>query len=206
MAFLLSGWRFWATLALFASIAGGLAWWRHDIAATATAGLRAEIAGANEKRRREVADYVADMSARNTALAGELRAERGRVKTETQVLKEKVPTYVTPAADRACVVPRGFVLHHDAAWSGRPAPVPATAGGPVDAPSGVPLSRVADVNADNAGACRELRTEVEYWRRWYPARREEYERLRAHQPAPPAAAPHPRGAEGQPEALPRKER
>lgn len=198
MDLLLPGWRIWATLALLAATAGGLAWWRHDIGAQAVASLKAEIVEAHEQRRREVADYVSDMSARNTALAGELRVERGRVKTETQYLKAKVPDYVTPAADRACVVPRGFVLHHDASWRG--AALPAAPGGSVDAPSGIPLSRVESVNTDNAGACRDLLAEVRGWRRWYPEHKAKYDAFAARWNA------QSRGAEGQPEALPRKER
>lgn len=195
---LIPGWRIWGTLALLAAAAGGLLWWRHDIGAKATADLRREIAESHERRRREVADYVADMSARNTALAGELRAERGREKTNTQTLIKEVTRYVTPLADSRCVVPHGFVLHHDAAWRGTP--VPAPAGGSVDAPSGIPLSRVESVNTENAGACRDLLTEVRGWRRWYPEHKANYDALAARWNA------QPRGAEGQPEALPRKER
>ena len=190
----LPGWRFWGALGLLAALAGGLWWLRHDAATQATAGLRAEIAQAHAQRREEVAAYVVDMSARNTALAGELRAERGRVKTEIQVLKGKVPDYVTPIADGRCIVPRGFVLHFDAAWGG--AALPAAPGGLVDAPSGIPLSRVESVVTDNAGACRDLLTEVRGWRRWYPDHKAAYD---AHASRWNAQS---RGAEGQPAALP----
>lgn len=198
MDLLFPGWRIWGTLALLAAAAGGLLWWRHDIDANATAKLRGEIAAANAKRRSEVAEYVTDMSARNTALAGELRAERGREKTTTQTLLKEVTRYVTPLADSRCVVPAGFVLHHDAAWRGTP--VPSAPSGSVDAPSGISLSRVESVNTENAGACRDLLAEVRGWRRWYPDHKAKYDAFAAR------ANAQSRGAEGQPETLPRKER
>jgi hypothetical protein len=195
---LIPGWRIWGALALLAAAAGGLLWWRHDIGAKATAELRREIAESNERRRREVAEYVVDMNARNSALADELRVERGREKTITQTLIKEVTRHVTPLADSRCVVPHGFVLHHDAAWRG--STLPAAPGGSVDAPSGIPLSRVESVNTENAGACRELLAEVRGWRRWYPDHKARYDALAARWNA------QSRGAEGQPEALPRKER
>lgn len=192
----LPGWKLWAAAAVLALVAGGLAWWRHDIAARATAELRAEIATSQARRREEVAEYVLDMSARNTALVGELLLERGRVKTETRYLKQKVTDYVTPLADSRCIVPRGFVLHFDAAWSGRGAALPGSAGRLVDEPSGVPLSRVEDVVTDNAGACHELLAEVRAWRRWYPEHKSNHDARAARWNA------QSRGAAGEPEALP----
>ena len=192
----LPGWRLWGALALLGALAGGLAWWRHDIAARATTELRADIATAQAQRRAEVAEYVLDMSARNAALVSELLLERGRVKTETRYLKQKVTDYVTPLADSRCIVPRGFVLHFDAAWSGRGAALPGSAGGLVDEPSGIPLSRVEDVVTDNAGACHELLVEVRSWRRWYPEHKTHYDVRAARWNA------QSRGAAGEPEALP----
>jgi hypothetical protein len=72
-------------------------------------------------------------------------------------IKEKVPVYVTPKADAACIVPNGFVVLYDAAVSGnKPESVAAAYGvgpGDVDRPSGIPLSKIGSVSVDNADAC-----------------------------------------------------
>lgn len=71
-------------------------------------------------------------------------------KQGSTIIKE-VPVYVSAAADRACVVPVGFVRLHDAAAGGLPAPGSA---GPADAaPSGVALSAVTGTVAGNYTAC-----------------------------------------------------
>ncbi|WP_395593039.1 hypothetical protein AB4P93_00180 (plasmid) [Pseudomonas sp. B26140] len=73
------------------------------------------------------------------------------IQGRTQTLIKQVPVYVSEAADRACVVPAGFVRLHDAAAANLPAPGP---GGTADAdPSGVALSAVAAVTVENYGTC-----------------------------------------------------
>jgi hypothetical protein len=131
-----------------------------------------KIAAEVDKRRASVAEYVVDMSARNTALQANLAAERGKIKAETQTLVKTVTNYVTPLADRQCVVPAGFVQHHDAAWS--MSALPPAAVGLVDAPSGIPLSRVERVASENAGIAHEWRAEALGWRKWYADRRAEH--------------------------------
>lgn len=93
-----------------------------------------------------------------------LGAVRDRVVTEyvdrVKVIRERgqtiikeVPVYVSEAADRACVIPAGFVRLHDATALGMPAPGSA---GPADAaPSGVALSAVTGTVAGNYTACHE---------------------------------------------------
>lgn len=78
--------------------------------------------------------------------------DRDRViQGRTQTIIKQVPVYVSEAADRACTVPVGFVRLHDAAAAALPAPEPA---GAADAAgSGVALSAVAAVTAENYGAC-----------------------------------------------------
>lgn len=67
------------------------------------------------------------------------------------IIKE-VPVYVSPEADAACVLSRGFVRLHDAAAAGV---VPEPAGGPDASPAGIALSTVAGTVADNYQRCRE---------------------------------------------------
>lgn len=71
--------------------------------------------------------------------------------TGATIVKE-VPVYVSPEADAACVLPRGFVRLHDAAAAGR---VPEPAGGSDAAPAGIALSTVAGTVADNYERCHE---------------------------------------------------
>ncbi len=153
--------------------------------------LEREISTAVEKRRTDIAELVVDLSGRNQALAQQLTLERGRDNRVFVTLKERVPVYVTESADRGCVVPRGFVLHHDAAWGG--SELPAAPGGPVDAPSGIPLSRVADANAGNAQACRDLRREVDTWRTWYRDTRARWDAFARATQGQPAEVPQTKG-------------
>lgn len=68
----------------------------------------------------------------------------GKAKT---IIKQ-VPVYVSKESDSRCVVPAGFVRLHTAAVLNLP-PVAGTASVPNDAPSGIPLSAVAETDADN---------------------------------------------------------
>jgi hypothetical protein len=154
----------YALLASVAVLAAtfGAGWW---FGSDGKRDLEAQIEAAGDRRRGEVSALVVDLSARNTKLAEQLALERGRDQRVFVFLKGKVPEYVTPAADARCVVPRGFVLHHDAAWRG--STVPEAPRGEVERASGLPLSRVATVNAANAEQCRGLRRDLEAWERWY---------------------------------------
>lgn len=73
------------------------------------------------------------------------RVQTIRVKGDT-IVKE-IPRYVTVEADAACTVPGGFVRLHDAAAAG--GVLGQDPGGADAAPSGVPLSAVADTVASN---------------------------------------------------------
>ena len=68
----------------------------------------------------------------------------GKAKT---IIKQ-VPVYVSKESDSRCVVPAGFVRLHTAAVLNVP-PVAGPASVPNDAPSGIPLSAVAETDADN---------------------------------------------------------
>jgi len=110
-------------------------------------------------RREAVAVQITDQSRAN------LDREKVRIQTRTVTLIKEVDHYVTPAADNRCIVPVGFVRYHDAA-AGQ-TELPPAAGGPLDAPSGVDLSSVASVVAENYGTAFGWRAEAMTWRAWY---------------------------------------
>ncbi|WP_034196660.1 hypothetical protein [Burkholderia cenocepacia] len=78
------------------------------------------------------------------------RVQVVREKGDT-IIKE-VPVYVDHEADRACVVPVGFVRVHDSAAANVPVGDPGSADA---APSGVALSAVAATVAGNYTTCHE---------------------------------------------------
>ena len=86
----------------------------------------------------------------------------------TYQLQQKVPTYVSSQADRRCVISRGYVELRNAAGAGVD-PVPAGAGGSVDADSGLVLSDLARNDITNAAAFHAAVAEVTAWRDWYVA-------------------------------------
>jgi len=94
-----------------------------------------------------------------------------RINDLTTKLQQKVPIYVTPQADRRCVIPAGYVRLRDAAGAGV-YPVPPAAGGSVDADSGLVLSDLAANDIANAAAFHTATSEVKAWRGWYAAQAE----------------------------------
>lgn len=78
------------------------------------------------------------------------------------IVKE-VPVYVSPEADAACVLSRGFVRLHDAAAAGR---VPGPAGSADAAPAGIALSAAAGTVADNYERCHENSAKLEALQDW----------------------------------------
>lgn len=169
--------------ALAAAAALFAAWWWHSsrVDAAVAANDRAwegRIEAERARHRGIVAGWVLDMAARDQAA----RERYAKAQAERQVvyrtLKEEVPVYVTPLADSRCIVPLGFVLHHDAAAARRAAAVPEGAGGSLDADSGLALSAVERTVTENYEACHDAIAEVTEWRRWYPESREHWERLR----------------------------
>jgi hypothetical protein len=75
----------------------------------------------------------------------------------THTLQREIPSYVTPATDRAFPLPRGFVRLHDAAATGvLPGPARTT-----DAEaSDVTASRAAGVITANYGTCLAIREQL----------------------------------------------
>lgn len=123
------------------------------------------------------ADWNADVAARQLALAdAEARAANITTKIVTQyvdrvrVIREKgqtivkeVPVYVTPKADAACVVPRGFVRVHDGAARNQPPGAPEATD---DAAAGIALSTVAEVTADNYRTYHEVAEQLRALQQW----------------------------------------
>ncbi|VWC54932.1 hypothetical protein BLA18110_00158 [Burkholderia lata] len=142
-----------------------------------TAGARVFAAGAialavagvviaiQHARLIDAGQRVDDLARDVRARTAERDAARRDVKVVTQyvdrvqVVREKgntiiqeVPVYVDREADRACVVPVGFVRVHDGAAANVPLGDPGNADA---APSGVALSAVAATIADNYTTCHE---------------------------------------------------
>lgn len=84
-----------------------------------------------------------------------------------QAIIQKVPVYVSQAADARCSVPVGFVRLHDAAVQGGELPV--AAGSTADAPSGVALSAVAGTVAGNYATDHETAERLKALQDWVRA-------------------------------------
>jgi len=90
--------------------------------------------------------------------------DRERVIYKTgQTITKEVPVYVTPAADAACTLTRGFVRLHDAAAANvLPGPAePADAG-----PAGIALSAATGVVSDNYTTCHATRNQLTKLQKW----------------------------------------
>lgn len=101
-------------------------------------------------------------------VGAETQAADTQIRWRTRTLIERIPKYVTPAADAACVVPDGFVRLHDAAAQDvDPGPPAAT-----DlAASGIALSQVARVDAANLGIAHLYANRVHGLEAWICATR-----------------------------------
>lgn len=173
----------------FIAAAGSLAvvlgaWWWHTSKVEAAVDaersrLMAQIEAERAANRAKVSEWVVEMVEREakarTAYA-KLAAERREIFI---TLQKEVPVYVTSLADSRCIVPYGFVLHHDAAAAARAAPDPGASGGSVDADSGLALSAVAGTITENYAICHDAIAEVKRWREWYAEFSAQWEKLRA---------------------------
>lgn len=134
------------------------AWWANEKAALRAEGRQA-LEEANKKaaveRRRAIAEYVSDLSARNTELDAKVRGLLARIDAD-QLDRERNP-HVSKAADAACPIPRGFVRDVDAALPGAAGRAAVPDGGAgVDVPTGIPLSVVAREVGRNYAQCSKL--------------------------------------------------
>lgn len=190
--------RYTFALAAAAAIAwAGWSWHTSKIDAAVEAAVAArdkhwtgQIETERARHRGLVADWVLEMVARDDAARVRQAREKAERDAQRRQLLKEVTRYVTPVADSRCIVPRGFVLVHDAAAAGTAGPpgaaaVPDGAGGSLDADSGIALSAVGAAVTENYFACHEAIAEVTDWRRWYPEARERWERLRAQLSHPP---------------------
>lgn len=127
---------------------------------------RAKDVAAQAKAAKLVAAQAAAQDKRADELRRKLNVALADNSARTRTLIEKVPYYVTQKADRACVVPTGFVelWHLGASGQGTAAQTP---GGHVDTPSGIPLSDVARADAANYGVAYGWRAEALTWRSWH---------------------------------------
>lgn len=175
--------RYFLAGAAALAVVGGAWWWhtsRVDAAVDAErARLTAQIEAERARHRAQVSEWVVEMVERD----GRARAAYAKLAAERReifiTLQKEVPVYVTSLADSRCIVPSGFVQHHDAAAAARAAPDPAAAGGSVDADSGVALSAVAGTVAVNYAICHDAIAEVRRWREWYAEFSAQWEKLRA---------------------------
>lgn len=94
-------------------------------------------------------------------------AKTEAVRTETRTVVRQVPVYITPVADRRCVVGADFVRLHNlsASGAGREDDSDPTRE-PDDAPSGIALSAVAETVIDNYGTCRSEMIRFEGLQEW----------------------------------------
>ena len=142
---------------------------------------------ARAARDAEAAGRVAVIQARSAKISADARerhaADLARIDALTVQLQQKVKTYVTPQADRRCVIPVGYVRLRDAAGAGVD-PVPGPAGGSLDADSGLVLSDLAANDIANAGAFNAAVQEVRAWRGWHAAQAELWRQMIGDTPSP----------------------
>jgi hypothetical protein len=172
---------------VLAALAGAAAlfaaWWWHTSAISEAVEARdrewkGKVAAVKALHREEIAGWVLEMVTRDEKARELYAAKKAEREIVYRTLIEEVPRYVTPLADSRCIVPHGFVLHHDAAAAGRAAALPEGPGELVDADSGIALSAVERTVSENYEACHDAIAEVTEWRRWYPEASESYNRLR----------------------------
>jgi hypothetical protein len=114
--------------------------------------VRDEWDAANTKQAMQMSGFK-QRQAEATVQVVTKYVDRVKVVRETgETIIKELPIYVTPEADVACVLSRGFVRLHDAAVAGR---IPFTAGAADVTPAGIALSTAADTVVDNYERCHE---------------------------------------------------
>jgi hypothetical protein len=120
------------------------------------------------------ASAVAEQKAEHERVLSEISTKLERYRRENAKLKGELSDtrkFVSVAADRACVVPTGFVWLHNAAASRSSAAIPASAApgtpGNADTPSGIALSQVAETTAYNYALANDWRVQLIAWQDWY---------------------------------------
>lgn len=142
----------------------------HRLDETAIAKLKLAQASDVAARTGAALEFQKSEDAATLASALKEAAAQARVRTFTRTIIEKVPVYVSRKADSRCVVPNGFVRMLDAAASGSdPASLPGTSGESDDAPSGIGLSQIATLSAENDGRYRAVAEELKALQAWVRA-------------------------------------
>lgn len=152
----LPGWTKYLALAVLVAGVWGHGWF------TAT---RSAHEKETERRIKEEAHYQIALANHANASANAI-AEYERKLAEasrSRTIVKEVPRYITVEADRACVVPRGFVRLHDAVAQGV---LPGAPDGTDDAAADVEISTVAGTVIDNYGSCKEDRARLEALQSW----------------------------------------
>ena len=171
----LAGWKGYVAVLLVGLSIGSAGTWkvRDWMAAEAIAKqARADLRGAVDVGRRThvAAEITQDVGA-------QVETVRADTRVVYRTITERIPVYVTPEIDRAYPVPVGFVRLHDAAAAGGSAPTLSDRPGePADAPSGIPLSAVADTVTENYAGCTDDRARLKGWQDWYAEQRAAWDR------------------------------
>lgn len=165
----LAGWKGYAAVLAVGLMLGAAGTWqvRDWMAAEAEAKqTRADLRGAIRvgERTQQAAVITQDVGAA-------VETARAETRIVYRTIIERIPVHVTPEIDRDYPVPVGFVRLHDAAARGSAPALSDGAGQPDDAPSGVPLSAVADTVVGNYASCTDDRARLIGWQDWYAQQR-----------------------------------
>jgi hypothetical protein len=133
---------------------------------TQAATMRAQLAEADAKASKRVSDVATKQAAVTSTIETKAAVTAQRERVVTRTITERIPVYVPVEADARCVVPTGFVRLHDAAAVGDLSAVPESAGVADDGPSGLALSDVAEVVADNYGSARQNVAQLKALQEW----------------------------------------
>lgn len=118
---------------------------------------KSDLDAAVEKAKTAQADIVDGLKSKLDAL----EKQKPIIKT---VIKE-VPKYVTVNADSQCTVTSGFVWLYDATL--QTSSLPDSGSANADAPSGITISRVAEIAGQNNAECAERGEVIALWQEWY---------------------------------------
>ena len=117
--------------------------------------LRVQLQAEKDAKQAAVQQAKDEAAMKIVDLELELLRAQGKVRVVTETITKEVPVHVTEKADRACVVPVGFVslwnrsVGDPAGGDSTPTPEASVV---LDAPSGVALSAVAEAAVANHGA------------------------------------------------------
>jgi len=157
MTAILPWWWRWAALAAFAVALVAFGWFKGNAHGTQ------KLLDYQGKQATETVKLAAARTVVLTKVETKWRTVERKIFVQGETIEKEVIRHVTVADDSRCTVPLGFVRVYDAALANNPDTGPA--GADERAPSGIPLSVVAETDAFNwklanawkarAGACIE---------------------------------------------------